>query len=187
MLSKHFPSGTELHKILNKNNVKISYCTTQNMKSIVDSHNRKILAGKKHEDNQGLCNCLKSRKDNCPLQGKCLTKSLCTELTSLTQPPMKPTLTLDNAWGPSKTHPSQLLRRKKPTAAPQWPSGSRLRKRSRSLSLLPMSGSWRRATDLSPSSGTFRKEHSLTQMVQKVVTSALGKNSTSYLVIHLLP
>ena len=76
MLSKHFPSGTELHKILNKNNVKISYCTTQNMKSIVDSHNRKILAGKKHEEDQGLCNCLKSRKGNCPLQGKCLTKNL---------------------------------------------------------------------------------------------------------------
>ena len=76
MLSKHFPHGTELHKILNKNNMKISYCTTQNMKSIVDSHNRKLLAGKQHEDNQGLCNCLKSRKDNCPLQGKCLTKNL---------------------------------------------------------------------------------------------------------------
>ena len=76
MLSKHFPHGTELHKILNKNNMKISYCTTQNMKSIVDSHNRKLLAGQQHEDNQGLCNCLKSRKDNCPLQGKCLTKNL---------------------------------------------------------------------------------------------------------------
>ena len=75
-----------------------------------------------------------------------LLKTLCTELTSLTQPPKKHTLTLGNVWGPSKKDIgstallSLLLRKKKSTAAPQWPSRSRLRWRSRSLSLLEAEG-----------------------------------------------
>ena len=76
MLSKHFRPGSELHKLFNKDNVKISYCTTQNIKRIIDAHNRKLLAGEKTDDLPQQCNCLRSRRDNCPLQGKCLTKNL---------------------------------------------------------------------------------------------------------------
>ena len=77
MLAKHFPPGSDLRKLFNKNNVKVSYCTTQNIKRIIDAHNKRLLAGNKPDDGvERLCNCQKSRREHCPLQGKCLTKNL---------------------------------------------------------------------------------------------------------------
>ena len=76
MLLKHFKPGSELHKLFNKNNTKVSYCCTPNMKRIIDAHNKKLLAEEKTEDPQAQCNCLRSRRDACPLQGKCLTSCL---------------------------------------------------------------------------------------------------------------
>ena len=43
LLQKHFPKSNKLHKIVNKNNVKLSYSTTKNMKRVLQSHNSKIL------------------------------------------------------------------------------------------------------------------------------------------------
>ena len=43
LISKHFPPNHRLHKIINRNNVKISYCRMPNVKSIISSHNRKLL------------------------------------------------------------------------------------------------------------------------------------------------
>ena len=43
LISKHFPPNHRLHKIINRNNVKISYCCMPNVKSIISSHNRKLL------------------------------------------------------------------------------------------------------------------------------------------------
>ena len=75
-IAKHFQKGTKLGKLFNKNNIKVSYSCTPNVKSIIDSHNRKVLQGKKDTSNQKLCNCQKSRKADCPLDGKCLTDNL---------------------------------------------------------------------------------------------------------------
>ena len=46
------------------------------MKRIIQSHNRKVLQEKNDTSNQQLCNCQRSRKANCPLQGKCLVDDL---------------------------------------------------------------------------------------------------------------
>ena len=64
-IAKHFQKGTKLGKLFNKNNIKVSYSCTPNIKSIIDSHNRKVLQGKKDTSNQKLCNCQKSRKADC--------------------------------------------------------------------------------------------------------------------------
>ena len=70
LIDKHFPKGSPLHKLLNRNTVKVSYRTTPNMKQIITRHNSKIL--KMSEQNNGdRCNCQKSRKGECPLPGKC--------------------------------------------------------------------------------------------------------------------
>ena len=42
LLDKHFPKLAELHKIFNRNNVKVSYSCTENMKSIINSHKKKV-------------------------------------------------------------------------------------------------------------------------------------------------
>ena len=49
--------------------------TTKNMKRIIQSHNNKIL-NKKEKSGEKMCSCPATKKDNCPLQHKCLSKCI---------------------------------------------------------------------------------------------------------------
>ena len=71
LLSKHFPKDHEMHKIFNKNNVKISYSCMNNIISILSTHNKNILNPK-----QASFGCNWRNKDNCPLDGECLTPNI---------------------------------------------------------------------------------------------------------------
>ena len=73
LLDKHFPPGHKLHKIFNRNNVKVSYGCTPNAASIINSHNKKILENQP-SNMTAECNC--RVKDSCPLQGKCQTENV---------------------------------------------------------------------------------------------------------------
>ena len=75
LISKHFPKEHILHPVINKNNVKLSYSTTKNMKRILQNHNSKILKSDETE-NQKTCSCPKTKKDKCPMQNKCLSKNI---------------------------------------------------------------------------------------------------------------
>ena len=69
LIDKHFPTNNILHKIFNRNNLKVSYSCMPNMKCIISRHNKSIL-----DDEQAInvgCNC--RVKADCPLEGKCLT------------------------------------------------------------------------------------------------------------------
>ena len=57
----------------NGNSVKISYSCTKNIKSIINNHNNKILNDNKEINNETKCNCI--QKDECPLNGICLTQN----------------------------------------------------------------------------------------------------------------
>ena len=70
LVSKHFPKGSPLGSLLNRNTVKISYSCTKNMKTIISSHNRKILAERPQTPTK-KCNCQARNKSNCPLDGNC--------------------------------------------------------------------------------------------------------------------
>ena len=73
LIDKHFPSNHALHKIFNRNTVKISYSCMPNMKAVINNHNTQIIAQKPTRpsaDVQG-CNC--KIMDQCPLSGQCLT------------------------------------------------------------------------------------------------------------------
>ena len=74
ILQKHFPEEHELHHLFNKRTVKLSYSCMPAMKSIISSHNKKMLCFNKVEAEPG-CNCQKGVKA-CPLDGKCQTQSL---------------------------------------------------------------------------------------------------------------
>ena len=69
LMKKHFPNGNSLHKVFNKNTLKVSYSCMGNMASIISSHNRTIL--NPDVSLEYVCNC-RSRNE-CPLQNKCLT------------------------------------------------------------------------------------------------------------------
>ena len=97
LIDKHFPKtrSDNLHKIFNRHLIKLSYSCTPNMKSIIRTHNAKILAkvenqnqptkkdAKKEKSSKQTdkdtkeeksCNCRKSAE--CPLQGKCLQQTV---------------------------------------------------------------------------------------------------------------
>ena len=72
LLSSCFPPNNKLHKIINKNTVKLSYSCMNNVQQIINSHNKTILTSAA-ENNNKLCNC--REKNSCPLNGKCLQKA----------------------------------------------------------------------------------------------------------------
>ena len=78
LIDKHFPKGHILHKVINRNVIKVSYRTTSNLKSIISSHNNKVLRKNENSEEKRMCNC---RTPPCPLQGKCLTDNLVYQAT----------------------------------------------------------------------------------------------------------
>ncbi|KAL9982995.1 hypothetical protein ACROYT_G005115 [Oculina patagonica] len=85
LVDKHFPRSHILHKVFNRNNVKVSYSCTNNMASIIKSHNSRILAkdDTRVESNKS-CNC--RNKDLCPLDGGCLVNNVVYKATVATTP-----------------------------------------------------------------------------------------------------
>ena len=79
LIKKHFPRNTKYHKIFNKNTIKVNYSCMPNVKSIISTHNKKILKQPKTEENPKTCNC--SNKNTCPMNNNCLEKSLVYEAT----------------------------------------------------------------------------------------------------------
>ena len=72
LLRHHFPHSNKLHKIFNKNTVKVIYCCTQNVISIIRSHNEKLI-------NTSIKNTLPyncKKKHECPLNGKCRAENI---------------------------------------------------------------------------------------------------------------
>lgn len=65
LLDKHFPPDNKLHKIFNRNTVKVSYSCTGNIEQVIKTHNNKILSPRNEET--ANCNCRKE----CPIEGKC--------------------------------------------------------------------------------------------------------------------
>ena len=75
LLAKHFPPSNRLHKIINKQNVKLSYSCLPNMQGIIANHNKRVLNKATSEEKRALsCNC--RYKANCPLDGRCHKKSI---------------------------------------------------------------------------------------------------------------
>ena len=68
----HFPPSNKLHKTFDKNAVKVSYCCTQNVASIIKSHNKKLI--NTSIKNTLPCDCRK--KHVCPLDDKCRAENI---------------------------------------------------------------------------------------------------------------
>ena len=74
LVNKHFPSHHKFSKIFNRNTIKLSYSCAPNIKSIISSHNKKLLATPSIQEPPKNCNC----RDNstCPLNGECQQKAI---------------------------------------------------------------------------------------------------------------
>ena len=82
LIRKHFPKKSKFHKIFNKNTVKVSYSCMPNIKSIISSHNRKILKPANNLQQENPATCI--RKETCPMEEKCLTENVIYEATITT-------------------------------------------------------------------------------------------------------
>ena len=71
LLGKHFPKTHHLHKLYNRNNVKVSYSSLTYFKSVINSHIKNILNEK---EKPSPCNC--RDKTSCPLKRSCHHKNL---------------------------------------------------------------------------------------------------------------
>ena len=76
LINKDFPDSCTLHKIFNRNTVKISYSCMDTMKTMITKRNSRILNRNENRKLQrsDICNC--RRKEQCPLQGNCLTNNI---------------------------------------------------------------------------------------------------------------
>ena len=60
-----------MHKILNRNTVKISYCCMRNIESVISPRNKQIL-----NPNKEYFGCNRRVRNECPLDNKCLTTNI---------------------------------------------------------------------------------------------------------------
>ncbi|GFR91151.1 hypothetical protein ElyMa_004321200 [Elysia marginata] len=76
MIDQHFPKTNKLHKIFNRNTVKVSYSCTHNVNQTIRNHNKKLLQQHRNEKapTETTCNC--RQIENCQLKGHCLTKCI---------------------------------------------------------------------------------------------------------------
>jgi hypothetical protein len=66
LIDKHFPKSSRLHKIFNRNSIKIIYSCMKNVKTTISNHNTRIRSTEHTATKEINCNCRK--KDECPLQ-----------------------------------------------------------------------------------------------------------------------
>ena len=71
LLGKHFAKTNQLHKLFNRNNVKVSYSSLPNFKTVINGHNKNIL---NEQEKPSPRNC--RDKTSCPLNGSCQHKNL---------------------------------------------------------------------------------------------------------------
>lgn len=75
LVDTHFPANHKLHKIFNRNTVKVSYSCMNNIRSLITKHNTRIISKYQPQvSNTHSCNCRK--KEACPLQNNCMSKDI---------------------------------------------------------------------------------------------------------------
>ena len=78
ILDREFPKGSKLHKIFNRNTVKLSYSCMKNIGGIIKQHNSKLLRKSMEKTTERQYNC--RIQQQCPMNGKCLSNTSYTKL-----------------------------------------------------------------------------------------------------------
>ena len=101
LIDKNFPIGSRLHKIFNRNTVKVSYSCMPNMGTIIKRHNARICgAGREDGGQTRRCNCRKP--EQCPLNGRCLTSRIVYKATVETSNTRAPKVYIGSTETPFK-------------------------------------------------------------------------------------
>ena len=91
IVDRHFTKSHPYYAIFNRNTIKLSYSCMGNMATIIKSHNSYVLgASQSNEEEQPkLCSCPRTKKDECPLQERCLTQNVIYKATVRTSSEQK--------------------------------------------------------------------------------------------------
>eukprot|EP00745_Piridium_sociabile_P013986 TRINITY_DN2060_c0_g1_i4.p1 TRINITY_DN2060_c0_g1~~TRINITY_DN2060_c0_g1_i4.p1 ORF type:complete len:436 (-),score=96.63 TRINITY_DN2060_c0_g1_i4:282-1589(-) len=81
ILEESFPPNNNLHKIFNRNTVKLSYSCMPNIKQIIESNNKRKLNPEKRNNTNQESNCNCRKRDECPLQNNCQTQNIVYQAT----------------------------------------------------------------------------------------------------------
>ncbi|KAL9988993.1 hypothetical protein ACROYT_G003495 [Oculina patagonica] len=95
LIENCFPPNHKLRKLFNKNNVKLSYSCSPNVKQIIDGHNKTVLRQNtppEETTQPKTCNCRQPEK--CPLEGECLVKEVVYQATITTAESTETDITL---------------------------------------------------------------------------------------------
>ena len=78
IVDKCFPKNHPLNKIFNRHTLKLSNFCMPNMKAIISSHNKNVLAqdGTMAAPWQQPCMCNCRKRPECPLQGNCIQENM---------------------------------------------------------------------------------------------------------------
>ena len=76
LIDKHFPKSNPLHKIFNRNTLKLSYSCMRNVKTIISSHNKAQISKSSNQSEKIDDNCNCRDKNSCPLEGNCNTRNI---------------------------------------------------------------------------------------------------------------
>ena len=79
LIDKHFPRSSKLHKIFNRNTIKVSYSCTENMSMIIRKHNKNIINNKATPTTPP---CNRRKKTECLLNGNCQQLSVIYKATA---------------------------------------------------------------------------------------------------------
>jgi hypothetical protein len=75
LIDTAFPPNNPLHKLFNRQTVKISYRCMPNMAQAISMHNGKVLNANQQTNQQTGCNCVDGPA-SCPVKGKCKAKGI---------------------------------------------------------------------------------------------------------------
>ena len=71
LIDKHFPKSNHLHRIFNRNTLKLSYRCMNNVKAIISNHNKAVINKSSNSPVQAINTYNCCNKGSCPLDGKC--------------------------------------------------------------------------------------------------------------------
>ena len=81
LVDKHFPDTHGLHKIFNRNALKVSCSCISNVQQLIKKHNNFIQSKK----NKTTLSCNYRHKNGCPINWNCRTEKAIYKCTSLTK------------------------------------------------------------------------------------------------------
>ena len=74
LIAKCFPANHKFRTLFNKNNLKLSYSCSPNLKQIIDGHNKTILRQNPQKMKHPPKPCICRESNKCPLNGDCSVK-----------------------------------------------------------------------------------------------------------------